>query len=93
METTGDIFDPEHYMIDKETRIVYRKEQFEAGTALPQELLVRDRRYTKEGIETLCHNAGLEVIWTQFVRAGAWNEPSPRDSDHAKEILILCRKP
>jgi 2-polyprenyl-3-methyl-5-hydroxy-6-metoxy-1,4-benzoquinol methylase len=92
METTGDIFNPEHYMIDKGTRIVYRKEQFEAGTALPQELLVRDRRYTKEEIETLCHKAGLEVIWTRFVKAGAWNEPLPRNSDHAKEILILCRK-
>jgi 2-polyprenyl-3-methyl-5-hydroxy-6-metoxy-1,4-benzoquinol methylase len=26
METTGEIFNPEYYMIDEETRIVYRKE-------------------------------------------------------------------
>jgi hypothetical protein len=93
METTGEIFNPEYYMIDKETRIVYRKEQFEAGTDLPQELLVRDKRYTAEEIEVLCHNAGLEMIWTHFVKAGSWNEPLPSDSDHAKELLVLCRRP
>ena len=93
METTGEIFNPEYYMIDKETRIVYRKEQFDAGPDLPQELLVRDKRYTTEEIEVLCRNAGLEMIWTHFVKAGSWNEPLPSDSDHAKELLVLCRRP
>ncbi len=93
METTGEIFNPEHFMIDRETRIVYRKEQFEAGTDLPQELLVRDRRYAKEEIEALCRSAGLEVLWARFVRSGSWDDPLPRDSDHAKEILVLCRRP
>ena len=92
METTGDIFDPEHYMIDKETKIVYRKEQFEAGTTLPQELLVRDRRYTRDEIEALCRHAGMEVIWTRYVRSGAWMEPLARESERSKEILILCKR-
>jgi 2-polyprenyl-3-methyl-5-hydroxy-6-metoxy-1,4-benzoquinol methylase len=93
MEKTGNVFDPAYYLIDRDTRIVYRKEQFLAGENLPQELLVRDRRYTREEIEKLCKKTGLEVIWSRFVRAGKWDEPLPREDDRAKEILVLCRKP
>src|SRR5207245_7373222 len=93
METTGEIFDPEHYMIDRETRIIYRKEHFEEGTSLPQELLVRDRRYTKDEIEALCREAGLDIVWSRFVKAGEWDQSSAKDGDHSKEILVLCRKP
>jgi hypothetical protein len=93
MEKTGDIFNPAYYLIDRETKIVYRKEQFVAGEGLPQELLVRDRRYTVEQIEKLCKDAALEVVWSRFVRAGKWDEPLSREDDRAKEILVLCRKP
>jgi 2-polyprenyl-3-methyl-5-hydroxy-6-metoxy-1,4-benzoquinol methylase len=93
MEKTGNVFDPDHYLIDHKTRIVYRKEQFALGEDLPEELLVRDRRYTKEEIEKLCQRLGLEVIWTHFVRTGAWHQPLPRLDDHAKEILLLCKTP
>ena len=91
METSGEVFDPEHYMIDRDTRIVYRKEQFEEGSCLPQELLVRDRRYTSTEIEHLCRDAGLNIVWSRFVRAGAWEQLL--SADDAKEILVLCRKP
>ncbi len=91
METTGEVFDPEHYLIDRDTRIVYRKEQFEAGSSLPQELLVRDRRYTSDDIELLCRRSGLDVVWCRFVKSGAWDQSLP--ADDAKEILVLCRKP
>ena len=40
MEKTGNVFDPDHYLIDQNTRIVYRKEQFAEGAELPEELLV-----------------------------------------------------
>jgi 2-polyprenyl-3-methyl-5-hydroxy-6-metoxy-1,4-benzoquinol methylase len=53
MEKTGDIFDPDYYMIDSETDIVYRKEQFAAGSSLPAELIVRDRRYRIERLASL----------------------------------------
>ena len=92
MEKTGNVFDPDHYLIDYKTKIVYRKEQFAEGEDLPEELLVRDRRYTKEEIETLCQHLELEVISTWFVRAGAWHAPLSRLDDHAKEILVLCKK-
>jgi 2-polyprenyl-3-methyl-5-hydroxy-6-metoxy-1,4-benzoquinol methylase/GNAT superfamily N-acetyltransferase len=93
MEKTGDVFDPDFYLIDRETRVVYRKEQFVEGENLPEELLVRDRRYTQEQIESSCRQAGLEVVWSRFVRAGRWHEPLARLDDRAKEILVLCRRP
>jgi 2-polyprenyl-3-methyl-5-hydroxy-6-metoxy-1,4-benzoquinol methylase/GNAT superfamily N-acetyltransferase len=93
MERTGNIFDPEYYMLDRDTDIVYRKEQFEAGTSLPAELIVRDRRYRRGDIEAMCRDAGMDVIWSRLVRAGRWNEELAPDDDRAKAILIYCRKP
>ncbi|MGA9805178.1 MAG: class I SAM-dependent methyltransferase [Terriglobales bacterium] len=93
MEKTGNVFNPDYYLIDYKTRIVYRKEQFAEGDFLPEELLVRDKRYTKNQIENLCEQVGLELVWTRFVRAGAWHRPLLQSDDHAKEILVLCRKP
>jgi SAM-dependent methyltransferase len=93
MEKTGNIFNPEFYMIDRETKIVYRKEQFISGRSLPEELLVRDRRYTETQIRTFCADVGLDVQWSRLVRAGKWDDPLPRESDKAKEILVLCKKP
>lgn len=92
MEKTGNIFDPDYYMLDSETKIVYRKEQFGSGNSLPEEVIVRDRRYRKSEIEAMCRDAGLEVIWSRFVRAGQW-DGLDAESDRAKEILVLCKKP
>jgi 2-polyprenyl-3-methyl-5-hydroxy-6-metoxy-1,4-benzoquinol methylase len=92
MEKTGEVFNPEYYLIEENTRVVYRKEQFTEGKGLPEELLVRDRRYTQPQIEQLCVQAGLDVIWSHFVKAGGWASPLPREDDRAKEILVLCQK-
>jgi len=54
MEKTGNIFDPDFYMIERNTNVVYRKEQFSEGTTLTAELIVRDRRYRQGEIESLC---------------------------------------
>ena len=51
METSGNVFNPEFYMIDRKTEIVYRKEQFAEGDQLPAQLVVRDRRYRRAEIE------------------------------------------
>lgn len=90
MEATGDVFDPEHILLDTDSGVVYRKEQFSLGRALPTELIVRDRRWTAEGIRALCEAAGLEVIWHRYVRSGSWL--TPREGTDGKEILILCRQ-
>jgi SAM-dependent methyltransferase len=90
METSGNVFNPDYYMIDERTEIVYRREQFTQGTDLPVQLLVRDRRYRRRDIEAMCLRAGLDVLWARYVRAGHWDvELSPED-ENAKEILLLC---
>ena len=93
MEKTGNIFDPRYLMIDPQTQVVYRYEQFVKGTELPIQLLVRDRRFKQEEVESMCESAGLKVEWSRIVRAGDWETSlDPRDVK-AKEILLLCRKP
>ena len=91
METTGNIFNPAFFLVDEPTGVVYRKEQFSRGQQLPEELLVRDRRYTKSTIASLCGRAGLDVVWSRFVGAGSWSVEGT--AAHSKEILVLCRVP
>jgi 2-polyprenyl-3-methyl-5-hydroxy-6-metoxy-1,4-benzoquinol methylase len=91
MEKSGDVFNPEFYMIDEKTGIVYRKEQFKEGDGLHEEFIVRDRRYTEPQIRSQCEAAGLDVIWSKFVKSGRWNEDFL--PDETKEILLLCKKP
>ena len=92
MESTGDVFNPDFYLLDEDTSVVYRKEQFTEGRELPTEMVVRDRRFSKEEIQEMCNTAGLEVVWTRFVRAGRWQQPLDEHDDRAKEILLLCRR-
>ncbi len=92
MEETGDIFDPEYYMIDTETDIVYRREQFAQGDQLPQELIVRDVRYTKNQIEEMCKKVGLKVLLSRYVQAGKWDVELSATDYKAKEILLVCKK-
>lgn len=93
MEQTGNIFDPKYYLIESNTRVVYRKEQFDSGNELPMELTVRDRRYRQDEIEAMCRAADLDVIWSRFVGLGKWEEPLDATDIRAKEILVLCKKP
>ena len=92
MEKTGDIFDPEYYIIDTDTGIIYRKEQFLEGSSIPEEFIVRDKRFTNEEITNLCLDVGLKVLKTQYVCAGKWDTPPAAHHDRAKEILLVCEK-
>ncbi len=92
MEESGNIFNPEYYLVDDSTGIVYRKEQFKKGRALPVEYIVRDKRYTREEIIAMCEKAGLVVEETRFVSAKDWNKKLNATDDSAKEILVKCRK-
>lgn len=92
METTGNIFNPDYYMVDTDTKVVYRKEQFTPKHGLPVELIVRDRRYAKSEIEEMCSDVGLEIIWTRYVSAGKWETQLNATDKGAKEILVLCKK-
>jgi len=93
MEATGNVFNPDYYMIDEVTDIVYRKEQFKKGQELPVQLLVRDRRYRRPDIVAMCMKAGLNVVWSHYVRAGQWDKELNAEDENAKEILLLCEAP
>jgi 2-polyprenyl-3-methyl-5-hydroxy-6-metoxy-1,4-benzoquinol methylase len=93
MEKTGNVFNPDYYMIERFSKLVYRKEQFRSGPGLPEEFIVRDRRYSAEEIQSECKRVGLDIVWARYVRAGRWAEDLSSDSDNAKEVLVLCRKP
>jgi 2-polyprenyl-3-methyl-5-hydroxy-6-metoxy-1,4-benzoquinol methylase len=93
MEKTGNVFDSEYYMVDRDTHAIYRKEQFQSGSRLPVELVVRDRRFTMTEIREACASAGLHVVWSRFVKAGRWEPGFPRESNDSKEILVLCQRP
>jgi len=92
MEKTGDIFDPNYYIVDEQTHVVYRKEQFTFGNELPTELIVRDKRYSKPEIVNLCEDAGLSVQWAKYVRAGKWGDSLEPVESSAKEIMVFCKK-
>jgi len=91
METTGNIFNPEFYLIDEETNVIYRKETFSSTHGYPKELIVRDRRYFMDEIVNMCKNAGLEVVTKRFVCAG-WKQDYESVHEKAKEILLVCKK-
>ena len=92
MERSGNIFDPEYYLVDEETGLVYRREQFKRGRALPVELIVRDRRYKMETIKHMCEQSGLIVENCKYVSARDWNNSLDLHNKSAKEILLKCRK-
>ena len=93
MAKTGNVFNPDCYMIDDMTGIVYRNEQFKHGSDLPAQLLVRDRRYRLSDIAGLCMLNGLRVLWSRYVRSGQWDVALAPEDDNAKEILLLCASP
>lgn len=92
METSGNVFDPRYLLLDPDANVIYRREQFASGGALPAEILVRDRRFSRHEIESMCRAAGLEVVWSRFVQAGRWEVELDATDPGAKEILLLCTK-
>ncbi|MDR2869268.1 MAG: class I SAM-dependent methyltransferase [Deferribacteraceae bacterium] len=92
METTGNVFDPDFYWIDNDKKIVYRREQFKRGTALPLELFVRDKRFTLYEITSMCKEVGFEVVYARYVNAKDWDTALLPTDDAAKEILVKCEK-
>ena len=93
MQTTGAIFNPDFYLLDDETGVVYRKEQFDGDGKPPAEFVVRDRRYTQGDITRMCEEAGLRLCWQRPVPLGSWRTELEPEDDRAKELLFLVEKP
>ena len=88
MQDSGQIWNPDYFLIDSESDIVYRKEQFESpGLRLPCELIIRGRRYTIEELAQMCSKAGLEEIRTVRVRLSRWAEALDPNDNNGKELL------
>lgn len=92
MEATGNVFNPDFYLVDTESGVVYRREQFKRGRTLPVELIVRDKRFSKEEIEKMFNQVGLVVEYSRFVNARDWDTGFCAVDKSAKEILLKCRK-
>ena len=92
MQQTGNVFDPEHIVIDTEENLVYRKEQFKDDKKLSAEHIIRDKRYRMVEISRMVNDAGFDIIDKRYVSAGAFNESLNATNPHAKEILIIARK-
>ena len=70
----------------------YRKEQFDVADDLPpNELIIRDRRFTEAEIGDLVDGAGFEVVEVVGVRAGAWDKPLSPDDPAARELLLVAQ--
>lgn len=92
MENSGNIFKPEYYLVDTDTHLIYRKEQFTSCTGLPVELIVRDKRYSMNEIVDLCKSVGFSIIETKYTNATNWNKGYSATNSRAKEILLICKK-
>ena len=92
MQQTGDVFNPEYILIDKQTSLVYRKEQFNDDEELPAEYLVRDKRYTMEEITDLIESVGLRLIQARYVQAGHFDVQLSSSDKKAREILVIAQK-
>lgn len=92
MQATGGVFDPDYYLLDLSSSLVYRKEQFDNDQYLPAELIVRDRRYRRQEVLQKFVNVGIEPIDCYYVQSGHWDRPLDPTDIRAKEILFIGRK-
>lgn len=90
MASTGNVFNPMYYIWCD--GVAYRKEQFESDFIAPCELIVRDRRYSKDELIRVLNEVGFDVISAKYVKTGDWFNELDALDDRAKEILLLCEK-
>ena len=92
MQETGNIFNPDYYVIDTHSGAVFRKEMFTNDGYLDSEYIVRDRRYTMKEICAMFAKRGMKVLDSRYVQAGNWNLPLKNTDLRAKEILLVVEK-
>lgn len=92
MQTTGDIFDGRYVVMDKNSGICYRKEQFFLPDALPQEFLIRDKRYSMRSISDLLLKAGFMVDRSYYFQSGKADIPLDATDRRAKEVFVVAHK-
>lgn len=92
MQNSGNIFAPEYFLLETNTGIVYRKEQFENEDELSAEYVIRDKRYHCDEICKLLESEGFHVLDKRYVQAGKWEKTLQPQDKSAKEILLFAEK-
>ncbi len=92
MQSSGNVFDSDLILIDKNTKLVFRKETFENENHLATEYIIRDKRYTMNEIVNKLIQRDFSIIDKRFVQAGKWQEELTSTNKKAKEILIIAKK-
>lgn len=92
MQRTGNVFNPDFFLLDPNEHLVYRKEQFDADGLLSTEYVIADYRFTRAEFEEECAKCKLSVLSANYVRLGHWNTPLTPTDRHAKEILFVVEK-
>jgi len=92
MQSSGNIFNPEYFLIDTNSNLVYRKEIFINENHISAEYLIRDRRYTSNEITSLLDECNFSVSKLCFVQAGKWDVSLAATDSKAKEILVFAQK-
>lgn len=94
MQNTGEIFNPKTLIVDQDTGVVYRKEQFTPSQGLRSELFIQDKRYTGKSIVNNLLRQGFSIVELRYVNAGRWKRSqNKRVKNSAKEILVIAQKP
>ena len=92
MQSSGNVFNPEYFILDSGDHLVYRKEQFSGDGYLNTEYVIADYRFTMSEICQECELRGLHVLHSSFVQLGAWQLPLTATDPKAKEILLVVQK-
>lgn len=92
MKHTGDIFDPNYFLLDEATGLVYRKEMFDYDGLLPSEILVVDKRYKEDELRVMCNELKLEILELHYFQASKWVFDLASNDARAKEIVVVARK-
>ena len=92
MQSTGNVFNPDYYLLDTSSQLVYRKEQFEMDGELSSEYVIADYRFTRSQIIEAFVQNGFRVLSADYVKLGAWNIPLSPDDNAGKEILLVVEK-
>lgn len=92
MQNTGNVFNPDTFVIDEKSRLVFRKEIFKGDGFLDSEYIIRDKRYLKEEIISIFKSQNFKILEARFVQSGKFNTPLNATDSKAKEILIVAQK-
>lgn len=92
MQNTGDVFNPEFYVIDTSSNLVFRKEMFCDDGYLNSEYIIRDKRYELKEISDILEKNGLRILENHFVQAGNWTKDLKNTDLKAKEILLVVQR-